>query len=278
MELKRIFPVFIAVISGVLFITSCAGSNNTHNTNTNSSASDSSALVMDSVNVANTISVGNCTGLCSINLEYPVGGNHLLVDSLRNWIDSQLNISGQNFSSALDVAKYAVNLKLDSMSKDLSGIIHEFHDYKANYEAQWCIGTVYSTDKILTLFSNQYIYEGGAHGSTLYSAATFKTSDGEMLGWNMFKPEFIPELTQLVKDSIINQYFENADNFKENILIPENEFVLPVSAPVMVDGGVSFTYQQYELASYAAGMPSCVIPYSTLSTFFADGIEQLAVK
>lgn len=278
MELKIIVPVILAAINGLILMSSCTSSNSRQSIAAVNTEKDNPVFITDSVNVANTITVGNCSGLCTVCLEYPVNGKNMLVDSLRNWIDTQLNISGHSFSSALDAAKFAVTQQLDSINKDITDIITEYPDYKADYETQWKIGPVYSTEKVVTYYSNQYIYEGGAHGLTFYNAATFRTDNGTILGWNMFKPDSIPELTKLVKDAIIEQHFESAENFKAYNLLNDDKFVLPSVAPVMEKDGVSFTYQQYEIAAYVVGMPSCVIPYSTLMPYFVEGIDQLIVN
>ena len=63
----------------------------------------------------------------------------------------------------------------------------------------------------------------------------------------------------------LKKYFEvNTDEELENSLSLENTYLLPLPAtpPVFTKEGVLFTYQQYEIAAYAAGLPSFIVPYN----------------
>ncbi len=62
----------------------------------------------------------------------------------------------------------------------------------------------------------------------------------------------------------LKKYFEvHTDEEMEKFLSLENTYLLPLPAtpPVFTKEGVLFTYQQYEIAAYAAGLPSFIVPY-----------------
>ena len=51
------------------------------------------------------------------------------------------------------------------------------------------------------------------------------------------------------------------------MLLDENaryQFPLPENAPILRFNGMEFVYGQYEIAPYAAGMPSCILPYDSI--------------
>jgi hypothetical protein len=63
----------------------------------------------------------------------------------------------------------------------------------------------------------------------------------------------------------LKKYFEvNTDEELENCLSLEHTYLLPLPAnpPLFIKEGVSITYQQYEIAPYAAGLPSFILPYN----------------
>ena len=46
-----------------------------------------------------------------------------------------------------------------------------------------------------------------------------------------------------------------------------NNIPRPQFAPYLTPRGMVFTYQQYEIAAYAAGLPSFIVPYEKISSF-----------
>ena len=47
------------------------------------------------------------------------------------------------------------------------------------------------------------------------------------------------------------------------------------TAPVCRPNGVEFIYQQYEIAPYAAGIPTCTLPYDSLENLFTVTMKPL---
>ena len=58
--------------------------------------------------------------------------------------------------------------------------------------------------------------------------------------------------------------------FMENGIVP-----LPSWTPYPGEDGLVFVYQQYEIASYAAGMPSFVIPYDRIQPFLTEEARRI---
>lgn len=75
----------------------------------------------------------------------------------------------------------------------------------------------------------------------------------------------------------MSQYFEvkTESQFKDALLINPDTLPLPASAPYFMPKGVNFDYQQYEIAPYAAGMPSCVLPYSVVKPMLTPEAAKL---
>ena len=120
-------------------------------------------------------------------------------------------------------------------------------------------------------------YSGGAHGWHIALGQTFRKSDGRRIDYDIFREESKDELAQLVRDNLFTQFFESDKEEFENGLLIENPdfFPLPESAPYFTADGVNFIYQQYEIAPYALGLPSCVISYDLIEPFLTQAGRSL---
>lgn len=137
-----------------------------------------------------------------------------------------------------------------------------YNDYSATVESQ--------TDRFVTLVETHDIYTGGAHGLYVVSGQTFRKVDGHRMGWDLFDMNKKAEIVALLKESV-KEYFEvETDEELEEILqlwddpdTPENELEnglpLPSMSPYATPEGISFIYQQYEIAAYAYGLPSGIL-------------------
>ena len=150
--------------------------------------------------------------------------------------------------------------------------------YYNNYTAS--IST--QTEKYVTLEETHEIFTGGAHGAYIVSGLTFRTSDGARMGWNLFdmskKAELIARLKKGVMDFLeVSTEEELQDQLQvlwDDPDTPENELEfglpLPRAVPYVTTKGVAFIYQQYEIACYAAGLPSVVIPAEELRDLLSE--------
>ena len=50
---------------------------------------------------------------------------------------------------------------------------------------------------------------------------------------------------------------------------------LPNTPPALTDKGISIIYQQYEIAPYAAGLPSFYIPYDKAADILTPAAKEL---
>lgn len=212
------------------------------------------------------------SGEYKIVVDFPVGGNPILVNAIREYISESL---GASYAGELENNKqgsydgdlndgqkmidYYFDLKYkefksghDLMAENMTGDVPTF-------ASETEIHFLYETDQFVTYEMKKYEDMGGAHGGTFISGMTFRKSDGRRVEWDLF--------TKSMQDVIkkgLKKYFEvNTDEELENSLSLENTYMLPLPAtpPVFTKEGVMFTYQQYEIAAYAAGLPSFIVPY-----------------
>ena len=131
--------------------------------------------------------------------------------------------------------------------------INRLSNYPVNaYEALMEFTPTLLNDNMFSLYTDQYIYAGGAHGSTARSSETWNLKSGERIPLT----DFHPDLSIVKKDIIsqINEQMKSGDNYfftnytelvKQNFH-PENYYLTP-------DGMIVF-FQEYDIAPYAAGI------------------------
>lgn len=212
------------------------------------------------------------SGEYKIVVDFPTGGNPILVNAIREYISESLGISyaGEmennmqgSYSGDLGDGQKMIDYYFDLKYKEFKNAHDEMAEHMQGdtptFASETEIHYLYETDKFVTYEMKKYEDMGGAHGGTFISGMTFRKSDGRRVDWELF--------TKSMQDVIkkgLKKYFEaNTDEEMEKFLSLENTYLLPLPAtpPVFTKEGVLFTYQQYEIAAYAAGLPSFIVPY-----------------
>ena len=213
------------------------------------------------------------SGEYKIIVDFPTSGNPILMNAIREYISESLGISyaGEmennmqgSYSGDLGDGQKMIDYYFDLKYKEFKNAHDEMAEHMQGdvptYVSETEIHYLYETDKFVTYEMKKYEDMGGAHGGTFISGMTFRKSDGRRVEWDLF--------TKSMQDVIkkgLKKYFEvNTDEELENSLSLENTYLLPLPAtpPVFTKEGVLFTYQQYEIAAYAAGLPSFIVPYN----------------
>lgn len=238
-------------------------------------------------NVGFSDTTGNV--LLTMNLDLPVavkGPAKVICDSLVAQVVGQLEsfgyyedephrlppYSGKAGNLGALVAHYgeAVNAYLDSLATEDVRERLEVSDFAPKWEYQVGLTKVEETDKYVLFNSSNYIYMGGAHGGvTGEGDIIFRKSDGARIR-NVIDRSRVMEMQDLIQEGL-QAYGEDMDY----LFIEDGVFPLPVWEPSLTKEGVSFTYQQYEIAPYAFGMPSFTIPYEKAMEFLTPEAKAL---
>ena len=136
------------------------------------------------------------------------------------------------------------------------------------------------TDGYVVFLSQDYVYLGGAHGGvTGRGGLTFDKKDGHLVE-QFLDPACLDAIQPLLRKGI-TAYFSDDDNEispeeLDNYLFLESGVVpFPAWTPYPDEDGLVFTYQQYEIASYAAGMPNFTVPYEDLRPYLTPEAKAL---
>lgn len=208
-----------------------------------------------------------------ISVDFPAEGPQPLAGIVREYISEELGgtYSGNLTEATEMLAHYGKTLKdsLESMAKA------DGREDMPQYYIMRSILKTHETDKYITYTSSTETYYGGAHGMHTAYGTTFRKSDGRRLGYEMLINTDRKEFRALIKDGL-KQYFTEdgqatiSDEELKDMLLTESstDFIpLPQFAPELGEDGVVFTYQPYEIAPYAAGMPSFIVPYDKIKPF-----------
>ncbi len=121
-----------------------------------------------------------------------------------------------------------------------------------NYEV------LYNGDKLLSVEQRGYLFTGGAHGTTLYDVSTFDLTSGKELQLSdLFKPgsDYLARINKVVAEKVAAQ----PDTFFGPVEVKDGD-------KFYFDGKVLVvTYAPYEVAPYAAGVVSFIVPADSLS-------------
>ena len=142
-----------------------------------------------------------------------------------------------------------------------------------------------SEDSTFVVFNDtEYAYIGGAHGGVFgWGGITFRISDGSIVK-DFLKDNVTKDIQPLLKKGLKEYFNENADEkittdqqLLEQLMLPEeSKGLIPLPAwtpfPDEKGKGLVFTYQQYEIACYAVGMPSFVLSWEELKPFLREDI------
>ncbi len=255
-------------------------------------------FVTENVEWTDSITVGGNKAMAKIEGEYPERDNRAIVDSTRAWIAKQLetllyNCGGENtlglaptkedFGNGNRLVSKTVARLLDASRNDFNGFVKD--SISVNYEFFADFKPIFVSDSLITYSYSSYVYLGGAHGGAVGAGQTFDRSNGVKLTYaNTFLPEKRPELVALIKKGLVEYFKEGLSqdgdtlNLRDALLINPDTLPLPAFDPEFTKDGVVFTYQQYEIAPYAAGMPSCIISYKDLSPLFTSFVTPLVPK
>lgn len=154
---------------------------------------------------------------------------------------------------------------------------------------QWAydltVKQVSDTLGIMVYFSQVYIYCGGAHGGIGGTGAlTFDKDTGNKISC-FVKPDATKALQPMIRKGLRQYYAECGETISDNELterlMMEGTIVpLPQSAvyPNTTADSLIFTYGQYEIASYADGMPSFKLAVKDLKEYLCPKGKALLEK
>ncbi|MEA4894870.1 MAG: DUF3298 and DUF4163 domain-containing protein [Oscillospiraceae bacterium] len=164
---------------------------------------------------------------------------------------------------ALEFRRYCETLLFDMAIEQYKGDIE--NNYPVHeFEAFSSFKTTYLCSCIISIYSDQYEFTGGAHGNTVRDSQTWNLRGCGLMALSRLV-NCVPDYRSFILAEIEEQinrapeiYFEN---YAELIDETFNE-----SSFYCTRKGVCVYYQQYDIAPYSSGIREFLIPYSSCVT------------
>ena len=176
----------------------------------------------------------------------------------------------------------AVIGKMSQEDADERAKYSEAEEWEApSWEYDFSLKKIVETDGYAVFQSQDYIYMGGAHGGVTGAGyLTFDKKDGHLVD-PLIDPSQVETMQPLLVKGLVDYYkgFDEIippEELKDHLMIDGDIIPLPSWNPFPDgNGGLVFTYQQYEIASYAEGMPSFTIPVGEVAEFLTKDARRL---
>ncbi len=183
--------------------------------------------------------------------------------------------------------KAIIDEYIDRISKDTTMTEQQKEDAKG-IRPQWVYSmdiALQDTDSLFISFNDEeYGFWGGAHGGVLGDGVvTFRADNGERLR-SIIRSDAAIKMQPLIKKGL-KEYFQeqgeqlpNDYQLMQMLMLPDQLGIIPLPKqyePYPSADGIVFTYAQYEIACYAAGMPTFTIPYSDVQPFLSDEFKEI---
>lgn len=127
------------------------------------------------------------------------------------------------------------------------------------YEVYSNFEITYNTRKIVSLYIDEYIFSGGAHGNTIRTSQTWNLVKGAIIPLERFfpnNPYFMVDIFKEINSQIAKEpgiYFENACTLVIDTFNPKSYYLEP--------GQIVIYFQQYDIAPYSSGIRTFNIKY-----------------
>ena len=128
--------------------------------------------------------------------------------------------------------------------------------------------------------SQNYIFMGGAHGGVTGDGyLTFDKKTGQRIE-AMLDPGCTADIQPLLVKGLLGYYSEfdvnmSEEELKEHLQLEGDLIPLPAWTPYPTADGLCFVYQQYEIASYADGMPAFTLPYEEVQPYLTPEAQAI---
>lgn len=278
--MKKIFKLSLPILVIAMAIFSAGCSSHKHK-----GAYDKDSLKIDSVKWSQTDSTLGKVLSVKIYADYPDTFNSKMSVNIARWIRA-------NIGTGTPTDTTRAQKVIDFLGKQMYDSLKRSDDHKiCNLEYSAEARMICNGKRFVTYSLETYEYMGGAHGMTTFGGVTFSKKKGEQFGWDLLGDTISKNFRNLLKDGV-REYL--SVDMKEKKISDEDlcgmlliasgnesdktmleNFPLPATPPYLTDKGVAFVYQSYEIAPYAAGLPTFVVPFDKIKPFLSKAALRL---
>lgn len=194
--------------------------------------------------------------LLSYRISYPqfsLGENTKAFSKINRYYEDLANSKERYYRETL--YPQAVVEYMDAMEQDME---------TSPAEAVIDFTVTFTSPTRISLYYDQYLYTGGAHGSTYRYSDTWDIEEARLMTLKEFfpdRPTYRQDIIRAIADYIGSQVAEDEEStiyfedYQENVreyFSEENFYLIP--------GGIVIYFQQYELGPYSSGILQFLLP------------------
>ena len=220
--------------------------------------------------------------LVSLDIDWPkeTGKNIVSVNAVRDWIKEHLSFLNEYknvYEGNMNDADALTKFYGDSYKKRFEAT-DDFPAPALSFDIQ--VKKEFENDKCVTYTYLLDQYLGGAHGGRTHYGATFRKSDGKIMTNFITNNDSSDEgLNNIIKKGLMKYWeIDNEETLYEYTwenAVTKYYAKLPDHSPCFVKDGLLFSYQEYEIAAYAAGAPEFVVPYDEIEKYLTPSAADL---
>lgn len=173
--------------------------------------------------------------------------------TMQQVVDSFVNMRGKNY-----VADFKKLYKADKASNATPG-----GWYQAHYDLK--TRTEQDADTIINYVAEQDTYDGGAHGLFIKSVMNFSTKTGKQVTLdNVLLPGYKTRLNEILLEKLLKQtHSKDIDELRRKGYLYSMD-MCPSQFYLINSKGITFIYNQYEIAPYAVGITELKLTWDEL--------------
>ncbi len=220
--------------------------------------------------------------LVSLDIDWPkeTGKNIVSVNAVRDWIKEHLSFLNEYknvYEGNMNDADALTKFYGDSYKKRFEAT-DDFPAPALSFDIQ--VKKEFENDKCVTYTYLLDQYLGGAHGGRTHYGATFRKSDGKIMTNFITNNDSSDEgLNNIIKKGLMKYWeIDNEETLYEYTwenAVTKYYAAQPEHSPCFVKDGLLFSYQEYEIAAYAAGAPEFVVPYDEIMKYLTPSAQDL---
>ncbi len=194
--------------------------------------------------------------------------------------DSKYPLYDGNVNKGEAVVGHYADGTLAYLKQMLKDIEAESWDWTPTLEYDLSIVKMADTTHYVSYEIKAYAFLGGAHGSSSYHVVHIAKPSGKVIELTVDTLQ-TKALQPLLRKGVISYFHEmgeqdvNDTNLDEHLLLMGGPIPVPAYAPYLAPDGVHFVYQQYEIACYAVGLVSFIVPYDEIKKYLTPEACQL---
>lgn len=156
----------------------------------------------------------------------------------------------------------------------------EAGSFRLTYACDLTMRRVHETPQFITYIAETSTYKGDETRAQGRSYATFRKTDGAVLGWSdLVTAKKLPQLRGFVADALLG-FFGMTDYaaLRDRLSLgatPRTRFPLPVGTPGLLADGLYVQYADGELTSQAGATPLAIVPYARMAALWSPAARKL---